>query len=562
MIEFPNLEQQLFAASGSVASESGGEFNHLVWRTLSMGDHTEVESQLITLHEWAHHELNNVTVYGGLLTAVAHLARCAKKDRDRYRTLLGELVSKCLSAHESYATWFSTNLLLNNASLLKLTSSFSDQYLSYYKAAEALVSEVESPFLRQQAVIAAIRICFDDIAFFEAGHKLSNLRIDHFSPESFPDARFGKLLKIIEPGYFETELQRFYSHYEEEGLIIQNAVSARDTSKFFTQVDPHIVDNATRLLLQSLHNGLASTLLKYDHHSNPFEHHLVLFREIINQIQDLSDEVEGVHQLVLADDPHDNVTIVLQQMENEILYVRDSPLPSCLVPFSSIDDERWPHLLSGEPQHLFFCTRHVNDLLKQHDFPAGQLERYSGYLTFLRRRGLVDNELRCEHIIFDTPEELLRFGKSFGEILSVASLSMQALTNAEWSDQWIEPISEISIATILFDRSLVQTLKDGWNQFEEVRYAKGTLSGHAATHVFLAFLCQSADETYSLFFMPCSELQIRAVDAYIRTKLDGEKFIHDNEFLSSIPEIVSPIVSHLFAEEQFFSLNGLSYQES
>ena len=561
-IEFQPFEKQLFAEDSEVALSGGGAFNQLVWRVQSEGDHSGIDAQIITLHEWSHHELNNVTVYGGLLTACAQLARFAKSDREHYDGVLTELVRRSRDAHEAYATWYSTNMFLARASLGEIISGYSDTYLGYLQKGERIVSNLVSPFLRQQAVISAIRICFDSRQFIDPGEPLDVLDVSGISEAEFPNARLERLSELITPDFFTEERDRFVKRSPEKGKIIAAACQAGVHDDYFPGVDTAIADEATRAFLGSLHDALARVFESDDSGSNPFEHHLVFFEALIPQINALSDEALVTHPLSTNADPHDNVSNVLLQMESEIVEVREKPLPATALMLSGIPEERWPQLLAGDRQHLFICARHPSQILRQHAFSdaqAQQLGEIDAPLTFLRRRALVEGEHQCELIVFDRPDQIARFHSKTGKVPAYASISMNVLTIGAWVDQWLESITEVATGTILFDRSLYHTLKDGWMQFESIRYAKGVLVSDKQKHVFLTFLCLSKDGIYSLFFAPCSELQVGAVVAFIEQKLSPERFIQDDSFMQEIQDIVTHVVTHLLNEEHYFSLNELAY---
>ena len=62
------------AKLGSLLFEGGGEFNHLTWQVHPTFHKDNAVDALSSLHEWSHHELNNVTSYGLLLTYFAFWA--------------------------------------------------------------------------------------------------------------------------------------------------------------------------------------------------------------------------------------------------------------------------------------------------------------------------------------------------------------------------------------------------------------------------------------------------------------------------------------------------------
>ena len=136
---------------------------------------------------------------------------------------------------------------------------------------------------------------------------------------------------------------------------------------------------------------------------------------------------------------------------------------------------------------------------------------------------------------------------------------MSALGDSAWCERWLDTATQGITGTILFDQSVFHTLKDGWPGYVGVRYGKGILHAGETDYVFLTFLAESADGTYALYLAPCSELFARAVVAFIEAKLPPARFVRDEGFLSELSWLLLPVVSHLVAEEHFFSFNQIRY---
>lgn len=554
-----------FPEDGDFRFEGSGAFDQLVWRTQGGGDATAEERQMVTLHEWAHHELNNVTTYGAVLTMVAQLARHGLSGRERYRSLLLGLAGRSREAHEVYATWFSVDAFGIKVPVAELVGSHPPEYQRYHRSGAELVKGIESPFLRQQAFLCQMRLCFESAAIAEAAADLEHFTLAEVRAREFPSERLKMLPRLVPPGYFEAELAAFLQAQAGTSVatLIQWQVGMAEREVLDAD-SANAADAATSEFHRWLHMRLAERFAAAGLPCCPFHHHLSYFREQAPKVEALCESGDHIHKLVPNADPLDNATNLLMQMENEVLQVRPEPLPTRWVWCTEIAAEDRAALVSGpSPGHLFVAVRFASQLVEQHAFSFEQREallREEGPLTFIRVRRTTAAGPECLLCLFHSPEEFIAFRQAMA-LPACASLSMTALGRSPWADAWLDHAFDGVFSTVSFDRSLYLTLKESWPLFQSVRYDKGVLHAGESRWVFLAFLCGSADGTFSLFIAPCSEMCVNAVHAFIRHRLDGEKFRHDPEFLVELQResILNLIVSHLFAEEHYFSFNALRY---
>ncbi len=113
---------------GDLMFDGGGAFNHLIWQVQPTLDVDSVSDALTSIHEWSHHELNNVSSYGLLLSYFAFLARHADKTAELFQERLRQMVEHCQIAHEVYATWYSAELLTTRFPIDQICSVLPDDY--------------------------------------------------------------------------------------------------------------------------------------------------------------------------------------------------------------------------------------------------------------------------------------------------------------------------------------------------------------------------------------------------------------------------------------------------
>ena len=411
MLAFPPFEQNDPAAPGATMRQAGGgQFNQTVWRVETSGDHTGLEAQLLTLHEWSHNELNNVSVYGALLTAFAQLARRARTDRERHRDTLHALAERSRRAHEVYATWYSTDMFLLRAGLADILALYPPEYRVYFAAGATLVEGIAGPFLRQQASLCAVRMCFSGAEFASHGRDLATFDPEWVRAELYPSRVLDLLAEVVPAGFFAEQLDAFLRAAHPPGIadaIAAACAEGRRDADFFGSLPAAQADAATMELHRWLHGALADRLAAHGVACAPYGSYLEFIAGMMPQLGALCDAAALTHPLVSNARPHDNAANLLLHMENEVLNVRPEPLPCVLWPMADLPRESWLHLATGEPAHFFFCVRHSSQLLAQHRFPEDQrrrLQAMAGPLVLLRRRGRRDGRVGCETLLFERPE--------------------------------------------------------------------------------------------------------------------------------------------------------------
>jgi hypothetical protein len=561
-MDFPPFENSFFGGEDDPSQDlSGrGQFDHLVWMTHLRGDASAPETRVITLHEMWHHELNNVSTYGCILSVYAQLARHAKSNRDEYGQVFRDLAERARTAHEVYATWHSTELL--SAEMPREALIPSPEYQQYFDEGNALVESLDRPYLRQQAFLCALRMCFESGAVAEHARSLEVFNLSKIRDREFPTARLRRLKSILPSGFFQSELDAFLEQAAPRvAEIVRNACAAPARApRSGPAADEE--DAASSELHHWFHSALAKLFSDHGMPSNAFHHHLQFIEESCPLLDALCDtEAPTYHRLVPNRSPLDNAANLLIQAENEVLFFRESPLPASLCHLADIPVDRHPALTVGVPAHWFLCIRLPAQILAQHELTEEQAEWVRGMtepIVFLRRRGMVSEGGKCELVLFRTPEELT-FIRRLSAVPALACISSLCLANGDWCDRWLPVIGDEFLCVILFDLSLSRTLRDGWPEFQTIHYAKGTLSDGSVRSSFLTFLGIRPDKTCAVYVVPCTEMFEGAVVSFIRHRLDESRFVQNDQFLRELQDAVPVVVQHLLAEEFFFSLNQLRY---
>lgn len=153
------------------ARKPAGVFNHAHW-SVDAGSHAEDNLvAMVTLHEMAHWNLSNVSLYGSAMILYARLP-VVKDPRESAildRTM-SHLVIGCRFAHEVYATWFGMLAFAQHTPAEKraVLKVHYPEYLEYFDKAQSLVGLIEDPPDAAQVLMAVILPCFQSRELYEA----------------------------------------------------------------------------------------------------------------------------------------------------------------------------------------------------------------------------------------------------------------------------------------------------------------------------------------------------------------------------------------------------------
>lgn len=548
------------ATLGALLFEGGGEFNHLTWQVHPTFDRDSAVDSLSSLHEWSHHELNNVTSYGLLLTYFAYLARNADKDRERFAELLRQLVAGCQIAHETYATWFSVELLSAKFSITELQLHLPPDYLALHRQGDLLVGAIQSPFLRQQAFLTIVRSCFEAPVFVEFDCTgAERFHLGMVRARDLPNARLEFFAKQNLPVMF-TKWGAEYCERVDDGPIASALLRTRKQNFFDLPLSE--ADAALAAFLRWLSGKWREWISARGFAAGAYECHLHLLPALVDDMNGRCATARVSHPLRATESPHDTASVLLQQMETEIVRLRPQPLTAEFVPLGALSPSLWWNLPVGDPAHLVIQARSLDDLLRQHrlapsqipeDLPDGEAP-----LVFLRRRvptGSGPDSVRI--LYFRAPEELQSFRRETAGIAAYGLVSSVLSVDAAWRDAWLEP-SILWLSKI--DHS-ISTFLQHCSRQQEVRYSNGTLhDGNREIH-FVSFLTRGFDQVHwGLHIGFCGELTVSACLQVIQHKFASNDIVFDREpFEGDLAIALRTIVTHMIRDEFFFSFNQLSY---
>lgn len=549
------------ATLGALLFEGGGEFNHLTWQVHPTFNRNSVVDSLSSLHEWSHHELNNVTSYGLLLTYFAYLARNADKHRERFAELLRQLVAGCQIAHETYATWFSVELLSAKFSLTELQLHLPPDYLALHRQGDLLVGAIQSPFLRQQAFLTIVRSCFEAPVFAEFDcARVESFHLRNVRAKDLPNARLEFFARQNLPDMF-TSWGAEYRERVDNGPIANALIRTREQNFFDLPLSE--ADAALAAFLRWLSDKWREWISARGFAAGTYECHLHLLPALVDDMNGRCATAQVSHPLRATESPHDTASVLLQQMETEIVRLRPQPHTAEFIPLGALSRTLWRSLPVGDPAHLVIQARSLDDLLRQHRLaPSQNLEDVpdgASPVVFLRRRAHTGSgpEESVRILYFRAPEELQAFRRETAGIPAYGLVSSVLSVDEAWWESWLEP-SILWLSKI--DHSLSTFLLHCSRQ-REVRYSHGTLhDGDRQVH-FVSFLTRGFDQAHwGLHIGFCGELTVNACLQVIQHKFASNDIVFDREpFEGDLAIALRTIVTHMMRDEFFFSFNQLSY---
>ncbi len=549
---------------GELMFNGGGTFNHLIWQVRPTLDVNSVSDALASIHEWSHHELNNVSSYGLLLTYFAFLSRHADENREVFAERLRQLVEHCQVAHEVYATWYSVELLTTRFSFESLLAELPDDYRAYHQQGERIVRGINSPFLRQQVFLVVIRSCFEASVFstFACG-RTDQFRLTDIRTKDLPNSR----LEFVVDSISEDLFPRWTIEFSEDSANPRDAEAitlalGRPRGQTFIDLPLPEADAVLRRFLVWLTTKWNVWLEERGLSNGEYEHHLKLAPLLVDEMNVRCSNATCAHPLSATTSPHDSTAVLLQQMEGEVVRIRHAPLPVDIVPVSTLPRDMWPRLPVGQPPHLLIQARTLEDVCRQHNLPHAQLKNQLGAnsLVFLRRREPPDDSGNesAKLFLFEAPEELKTLRAVTQDVRAYGFVSSLLTANRAWMNHWLD--SSILWASKI-DHSLQTFLTEHCQKQEKVRYSTSTIhDGDQILH-FICFLTRTVGERqWGLHIGFCAEYTAKACVQFIEQKMDPARIVFDREaFEGDLAPAVQVIATHTMRDDIYLSFNQLSY---
>lgn len=537
-----------------------GSYDQLEWSVYSGSDSTDITTKVISMHEFLHNDLNNITSYGILLRSMAYLAGEEIDSKDFFRNTLIDLITRCRLAHESYATWLGITVFRDtvgdNPGLVVLADN--PGYQNYYRIIDELMVDIPNVFLRQQVVQGMLRSCFQSqqIANY-ALNNLASFNLSDITPTEFPDARIDVIFEDFTP--------------KDPLRLIQNAINSFQVGPakdLLTQAMEGKIDKPE--LLTEEHNWIADKIMLHVYHemTDIYDHrgsqslgdqeHLEFINGILPKLDELAPFKNSPNPIYINNKPQEIERGLLLSYENETLIMYDTPWP-CIVKFPDkmeVEEKIW--LLSGisEEPHVFIMGRHPLPLAGQYEFvyeeDAQWFQALTEPFTAIRYAAVIDGIRRIYLIPFDTPQQLSAFIQLHENPVPILGcVAMSAAYHDNWWETWKDLFNTFDVTAGLLDVSPLYHIEQIFPKAPEVYFKKFTLNTVGITHSAMAFQIQNQTEMKALMLAPATDMHCSVMSGYIQTKFP--QFKHNTALDDLHMKWMPAILSHIFREEQCFT---------
>lgn len=546
-----------------------GSFDHLHWQTIPGKDDSSNAAWLVSVHEAYHGELNNATMYGGLLTAYAYLSK-EMPEQEIFRKNLQYLVGQSRNAHEVYATFLSVQGFNNPIGLRSETPESllrgHSTYMTYFKQGNWLTRDFEGSFLKEKALTGLIFACFQGEAFYEIPEKgFVNFSPSDIRQRAYPDSKLSWLSQNLDDDFFRASFERFcqgevspsiamlFKETEHSGTAIQQAIVPENDPPTEALIN-HFFSDVQALL----HKGTGLQTLSRSMNRVWFEQLFEACNAIVPPEQQKS-------RLVLNDKFNDTAHNIFLNFQQERILLREKPLAAEMYWIGDIETSKWPTLTTGSNDnlHSFFVCKMGTKVLEQFDFDASNrafLENWGqNALLYLQRRAWDGNQYRIELILFNEAEYLEQFMETIENRPVYGAFSALALTDNAWITHWHHTVRHFKKGLILMDIPLMPTLQNLVEDYQTVNWQVIKMqmpNNEVRTALLLQGTVDEKGGNSSFYAALCSEPLIGAFKQYMLANYILEKFVQTDEFYRGYETAVNTVLSHLFNEEFYFDFRA------
>jgi hypothetical protein len=543
-----------------------GTYDHLSWDTYLQGDFNSNESQLISLHEFFHSELDRTTDYGTLVTAYAYLSKLPKTSG--YERVLDSLVKYCQQTHESFATYLSVLLMTANAKLTmdevyQLLSSYS----SYYRLTDDLVGKLSNNYLKYHASLSILRTCMQAPVTAKAVRRgFADFRLRDLGRNNLPDERLYSLRRHLTGNseFWNKTLSAIRDRHPDFAGW-QQLEKGQNEGREFRLLFEASNDRFSEVLMTGLQDAVSHELLQLGMETLPYDGHIGLVNAVIREISNvLQQPVENISLISAEGNQH--LAVAAFNFADERLVVNHSPMIAYLTRTADLADPEIASTVSGSgaDRHYFIAVRRASKLLAQYAFvdqpwllTSSYLEeRKDDFVCFIQRGGWSDDERQVELFLIDSPAEFERFIAICGSSLEVfCNVPLSALADEKWQSEWFAVLQQHTHATILFDVTPFYHFST-WYKQKGAQFEYGLINLNDGASTFSAFACYSPTATFdNIMIAPCSQLAQNALHHHLQTlNTEGEAivYVQKDDFLTNSSRLLTMTLPHLFRDECYF----------
>lgn len=521
MFRHDDIEFLLHLAGPEPAGQYDNKFQSIRPGAGATGDLREMAS----MHEMGHNDINTMSAYGNALTIYALLAEKKFPEAEKYRDILGLLVSRCRIAHETYATW--SGLIFFAATgddnLAHSILEGISEYQYFYDLACQLTAGISSMALRSIILQASVNFCFQSKVISEQILlDFRNPSLSTISYREFPDHRLMHILDHFPRPYFEDLLKEYAESKKDSPYhrFIQNELSAspEDYDGFMEDYSGvgkdllHFIQDKLDRHFSALKSFSLVKDTYYDQFTKPLQ----------NRIENAYPERAPLMRFFVNQGFRQEERFLMINFEKESVRMSPEPLKS----FVQFPGDLSPELMAeifreDKMEYLLVTCEHGLLLSNQYVFmnpeKSDKITQYESILAFICLTMTLNGEKVLLQIPFFHPDELTQFlAQKRESMLVFGAVSTSARSEDEWHGLWARFfIFNCTPWLYLNDVSLLFYLEKIFPELKSVSYSiiRETLDDRS--YVSLVFRYILGEDMEMLLLAPCSDAHAEYATTYI-----------------------------------------------
>lgn len=521
-----------------------GRYNHSTWELLTHGTPDYNESSVASVHEAMHHVLNNTTLFGLLLIVTAYLAR----EREEYKSQLGELVNNSRNAHEIFATYSSLLLVSPDiATPAWIKDRYHHSYVGYVDEAKQILDGVALPHLQFSVLYTVIRLCFQSDKLQDSINKGTPFDIPF---DQYPDSRLQYIQQSITPEYWQA-IENDYLSQNSDNLAAQIFMQANGDVTIEEQYGTHMLNEISISYQDFIYSRLSADILQPNLSALSNNGHLQALPRLLEFAEQVAPGELSSSPVKLDTQPE--VDFGLSDYENESMKIRAAVLPAHILSFAEIPSDKWEYLQFNyeNMKHIYIVSRITEKFVQQFQFTTEEREwlikNHPDFVIAILCKESIAKKGDLLVVILDDPTQIEELSNNGMPILSNSSLLPVA--DAKWGT-WHSALAKYSTHTVLFDLKPSSQIDKIAKQYEVIEYAKLYLEFHNVSYPFVCLIARGFLPT-GIYFMPCSEVFSNILIEFLSTKTFTQIYNEEKHDNAELNLVLRFGMSHLIDESIF-----------
>jgi hypothetical protein len=502
--------------------EVRGRNDHLDWGTRPGQNSAILTDTVVSLHEFAHFELNQNCAYGAVLRALTYLTKVNDYYKSQCTSTIVDLVKRCRIAHEIYATWYSITMMKKDEDDTEPQNLLAKnkEYLNYFSIAEELVKEIPTIGLKHFILLSSINFCFQSKKIaLKAENDLLTFSLSGIKNIEFPTKRLEILIDRFPP----YRLRKILENYLSEKLNINNLRSNANLTEYFdclTNEEQFSVFDSMNIYFQEMFSSEFELLGTSSFIGNEHYHFTKKLLETINDRYSIgknkpfhffSPDPTEIERNMMINFEGEGMIFANKNLNCEILYPEDVSQDDLdKMEFQSLDD---PHLIleaanliTLNDQYMFSNQSDIDYFSKNHT-PQ----------TFIRIISNSDSKKVIRLVPFLNHEQLVRFiEKVPNSVTLYSSISYSASSNEDWWNYWGDKLLlSTKDFTFINDISLVLFIEEYLSDKNNVKYDHFVVKRSNRFFGFIVFSFTIEDGEVLTALSPCSDAFFGVLNYYM-----------------------------------------------